>query len=184
MTLPEKLRDVRASIGLEWDARHRQYVFDVATEAADEIERLRSLFQSILMLNVAARYPADPNDPYPEPQSGDLPKPAYAARWRGRRTDDYWRGHRQGRMMSRIDRCVCTFDEAGNGPIDVCAEHKAWMEKAVAAERARCADVANLYFHQARPLGDESVGDCPLTAYFNGQQLVAQNIEHDIRNGN
>ena len=101
-----------------------------------------------------------------------------------RRTDDYWRGHRQGRMMSRIDRCVCTFDEAGNGPIDVCAEHKAWMEKAVAAERARCADIANLYFHQARPLGDESVGDCPLTAYVRGQQLVAQNIEHDIRNGN
>lgn len=41
MTLPEKLRDVRASIGLEWDARHRQYVFDVATEAVDEIEHLR-----------------------------------------------------------------------------------------------------------------------------------------------
>jgi hypothetical protein len=53
----------------------------------------------------------------------------------------------------------------------------------IAGERARCADIANLYAHQARPAGDEDVGDCPMTAYFDGQRIVAQNIEHDIRNG-
>ena len=54
----------------------------------------------------------------------------------------------------------------------------------IAAQRARCANIASLYADQARPTGNEDVGDCPLTAYFDGQQLVAQNIEHDIRNGN
>lgn len=53
----------------------------------------------------------------------------------------------------------------------------------VVAERERCAKIADLYVSQARPLGDEAVGDCPLTAYFEGQKIVAQNIGHDIRKG-
>ena len=51
--------------------------------------------------------------------------------------DDYQRGLRQGRMMSRIERCVCTLDENGDGPIDVCAMHKAWAAKLVGEERER-----------------------------------------------
>jgi hypothetical protein len=70
------------------------------------------------------------------------------------------------------------FDHASQLPVcETCDIER------IAGERVRCADIANLYVSQARPSGDESVGDCPLTAYFDGQRLVAQNIEHDIRNG-
>lgn len=69
----------------------------------------------------------------------------------------------------------------GENVRDMMAAH---IAHAIKAERARCADIANLYVSQARPAGDENVGDCPLTAHFDGQRLVAQNIEHDIRNGN
>lgn len=51
------------------------------------------------------------------------------------------------------------------------------------AERERCAAIADLYASQARPLGDENCGDCPVTAYYYGQKIVAQNISHDIRSG-
>jgi len=50
-------------------------------------------------------------------------------------------------------------------------------------ERQRCAAIADLYVSQARPLGSEDVGDCPLTAHYDGQKLVAENIAHDIRKG-
>ena len=50
-------------------------------------------------------------------------------------------------------------------------------------ERQRCKAIADLYVEQARPAGDESVGDCPLTAHFDGQRLVAENIGHDIEHG-
>jgi len=68
--------------------------------------------------------------------------------------------------------------------MEVAERAKAAIAKAVAEERARCVAIAELYVSQARPAGDENVGDCPLTAYFDGQRLVAENIAHDIRNGN
>ena len=48
MTLPEKLRDVRVSIGLEWDSRHRQYVFDTVSDAAKRIEELETALRKVL----------------------------------------------------------------------------------------------------------------------------------------
>lgn len=56
--------------------------------------------------------------------------------------DEYQRGVRQGRMMSRIERCVCTLTENGDGPIDVCEMHKAWAANKVSAEREACAVLA------------------------------------------
>ena len=79
---------------------------------------------------------------------------------------------------------------AKHGPEGVKFDHasqllvcEACAAEHTSAERARCAGIANLYVSQARPCGDENVGDCPLTAHFDGQRIVAQNIEHDIRNG-
>jgi hypothetical protein len=70
-----------------------------------------------------------------------------------------------------------TFDR------DLAREVAALVRRGIAEERARCAAIADLYVSQARPAGDEDVGDCPLAAYFNGQKIVAQNILGDIRNG-
>lgn len=69
-----------------------------------------------------------------------------------------------------------------NGEITADHIRQAW-EAGVLFERQRSAEIADLYVSQARPAGDESVGDCPLTAHFDGQRIVAQNIGHDIRNG-
>lgn len=67
---------------------------------------------------------------------------------------------------------------------EIAADHirQAW-DAAILFERARAKKIADLYVSQARPAGDENVGDCPLTAYFDGQRLVAQNIGYDIENG-
>ena len=68
----------------------------------------------------------------------------------------------------------------GENVRDMMAAH---IAGAIKDERERCAQIADLYGGQARPAGDENVGDCPLTAYFDGQKIVAQNIGHDIRKG-
>ena len=71
------------------------------------------------------------------------------------------------------------FDHASQLPVcEACDVER------LAAERKRCADIADLYVSQALPLGDEAVGECPVTAYFDGQKIVASNIGHDIRTGN
>lgn len=77
------------------------------------------------------------------------------------------------------------FAEAmdGHTPAEIAAVVGKMLADAVMAERKRCKDIADLYVSQARPAGDENVGDCPLTAHFDGQRLVAQNIGHDIENG-
>ena len=60
----------------------------------------------------------------------------------GNGSPDYWAGVRQGRMMTRIDACCCTFDEHGNGPLNVCGAHDEWVKEKVAAEREACAKIA------------------------------------------
>jgi hypothetical protein len=57
---------------------------------------------------------------------------------KGNGTPDYWAGVRHGRMMTRIDGCVCAFDEDGNGPLNVCGAHQEWAAALVNAERERC----------------------------------------------
>jgi hypothetical protein len=49
----------------------------------------------------------------------------------------FQRGVRHGRMNVRIDSCTCTFDEYGNGPIDVCRAHEEWCRSLLEAEKAK-----------------------------------------------
>lgn len=60
----------------------------------------------------------------------------------GNGSPDYWAGVRQGRMMTRIDACCCTFDESGNGPLNVCGAHAEWLREKIAAEREACENAA------------------------------------------
>jgi hypothetical protein len=61
---------------------------------------------------------------------------------KGNGTPDYWAGVRQGRMMTRVDSCVCAFDEDGNGPLNVCGAHQEWADALVEDEREACAKLA------------------------------------------
>jgi hypothetical protein len=64
---------------------------------------------------------------------------------KGNGTPDYWAGVRHGRMMTRIDSCVCAFDEDGNGPLNVCGAHQEWADAMIKGERAACASKAREY---------------------------------------
>jgi hypothetical protein len=95
----------------------------------------------------------------------------------GNGTPDYWAGVRQGRMMTRIDSCACTFDEDGNGPLNICGAHKEWADDLIKAEREVCAKIADEWGQRKDQMTDTAF----MPGADHGERFASSGIAGRIR---